>query len=250
MRRGHKNSSSPGSVNGGPITVANYGVRANAFIRAKGLPPDEDGIHHPGGYVIRPGSARWTAWLEYFDSKGIRSTFIREHGVATVPAVWPHEFEPRWVISTPPAPTIPAAKPYDPRKDPWLQNARWEMGTGADGKQRSFAPGHEVDRCWRDHLRKSAGLPPPHREAFPWLPDLKGASERERIIDGSIHLRREIGKMADHMDISNLRDSKGPTNWRGMSPSDAETHLSDLAEKYRSQPTTLSAEALAGEEPF
>jgi hypothetical protein len=66
-----------------------------AFIRAKGLPQNDDGSH-PGGYVAHAETAQWFAWMKYFSFKGVPTKFVRERGATTVPAEWPHDFDPAW----------------------------------------------------------------------------------------------------------------------------------------------------------
>lgn len=90
------------------ITAANYAERAQAFIRARG------GV----GFVIRaPGCregratpAQWHAWTEYLARIGVKTTFMRQHGVATVPSEWPEQFDmtapssdPLWAPTQEPA---------------------------------------------------------------------------------------------------------------------------------------------------
>jgi hypothetical protein len=244
---GGKSGNSP-TVDAGPITAANYVVRANAFVRSKGLSVDENG-DHPGGIVIRSGSAQWTAWLEYFDGKGISNACLRQKGEGTVPSEWPHEFESGWVISAPRLPIAPLAKKYDNFAEPWLQNAQWEMGINAQGDEVLFCPGPEADRCWQDHLAKTKGLPGLGRKSFPWLDKLLGETERERVMAGFNRLRAEADKAAQHMDMGNAirgAQQKGQSSdFRTMKPETAEQRLEELAERYRASPVTLSGEAAA-----
>lgn len=94
-------------VDSGPITAENYYSRARAFVRSKGLLPNDDGSH-PGGFVIRalvgerghwrtkePATEpQWIAWLAYFERViGLPTTFLRSYGLAAVPCEWPEDFD-------------------------------------------------------------------------------------------------------------------------------------------------------------
>lgn len=85
----------PQPVADGAITAENYQPRAAAFIRAKG-----------GGVVIRTAEcqskyakdypvneAQWHAWMVYLSMLGVKTAFLRAHGLATVPTAWPEEFD-------------------------------------------------------------------------------------------------------------------------------------------------------------
>lgn len=41
----------------------------------------------------RPTPAQWRAWMEYFADRRIKTTFARQHGIVTVPAEWPEDFD-------------------------------------------------------------------------------------------------------------------------------------------------------------
>jgi len=102
------------------INAANYEAQAKAHAKANG------GV----GFVIRAfegekGSiqskqlatpAQWSAWMAYFDAKGIPSKFARKRGMTTVPAEWPHQFDGQWVIETPPPLQPPRTEYVSPER--------------------------------------------------------------------------------------------------------------------------------------
>ena len=47
---------------------------------------------HPG--VGFPAThARWKAWIDWMQAHGVPTNFAISHGVATVPAEWPEDFD-------------------------------------------------------------------------------------------------------------------------------------------------------------
>ena len=101
--RGKKNSSE-NSVSVGNlvqpatgITSENYGVRAKAFIAAReGSSFVIRAIEGQKGSEITREPAtepQWVAWMRYFEHKGIRAVFAVFHGLCTVPAEWPEDFD-------------------------------------------------------------------------------------------------------------------------------------------------------------
>src|SRR5215475_11200066 len=100
--KGQKKSTSSPLDGDGPVTAANYKERAIEFLRAKeGVETEgpRKGMAIADGFVIRgylgeqgaqatrldATPAQWTAWMAYFDAKGVPSKFARKHGVTTVP---------------------------------------------------------------------------------------------------------------------------------------------------------------------
>lgn len=139
MRPKSNQNKSTSSLSGGtddPITAENYVERARAFVRAKG----DDGE----GFVIRAyegerGSleteepatpAQWSAWMAYFEAKRIAYRVARKRGMTTVPAEWPHQFDPGWPFNAPPPIDPPRAKPYVPD---WRNKELVEMMQAAAG---------------------------------------------------------------------------------------------------------------------
>ena len=103
MKLGSRKTQAPASTTPAAIDANNYLDMARAFMIARG----------GSGFVIRAtegrnGSqatgetateAQWLAWLDYFDSKKIKRVFLVDHGLGTVPAEWPKDFDPAAPIS-------------------------------------------------------------------------------------------------------------------------------------------------------
>ena len=83
------NSGSAPTSDDGSIGALNWVALAQSSGRGR------DGI----GFVIyapgHPGAtpAAWNAWIRYFDDRGIKTKFMRQYKVATVPTMWPEEFD-------------------------------------------------------------------------------------------------------------------------------------------------------------
>lgn len=83
-------SATTGEPVSGGVTDQNYADIAVRFMAGR------------EGFVIRsqepsdnrqPTPAQWRAWLEYFSDRKVKTTFMRQHGVATVPTEWPEDFD-------------------------------------------------------------------------------------------------------------------------------------------------------------
>jgi hypothetical protein len=177
-----KSTSSHGGDGGanGPITAANYKDRAIAFLRAK------EGVEREGprkgmaiadGFVIRAyegeqGSlatklpatpAQWTAWMAYFQAKGIKHAFAKQRGMTTVPAEWPHQFDGQWVIETPPPLSPPRTEYVSPeRRKQLAAMLRGSVAASAPvaatpGLERSRSP-QEAEISRRHHEERLAKL--------------------------------------------------------------------------------------------
>ena len=83
----------PHSADSAGVTGANYEKRATSFGALMGYSPD-------GWPVVREGQPEFLDWLEYFfhigHPHGRSASFAARHGVLTVPASSPHDFDPGW----------------------------------------------------------------------------------------------------------------------------------------------------------
>ncbi len=104
-----------------PVSASNWTDRAVAYVKA----------HGGEGFVIRAFDtphagqttpAQWVAWLAYLTRLGVKTVFMREHRLATVPTEWPEEFDPAAPISdrswTPPLFEQRRVPEFKPRRFP------------------------------------------------------------------------------------------------------------------------------------
>lgn len=130
-----------------PFTAENYLDRAKAHARGKWVVIRNERATDKG--VQTP--AQWLAWMAWFASSGMPTAFKEAHGMVTVPAAWPEDFDYLSRASD-------RAAVFDRNRDPdWGDRVR---GTGAVADdERTAYDGAELERRktfigdWRKRLQ-------------------------------------------------------------------------------------------------
>lgn len=163
----------------GPITAANYEARAMAHMRSSGRSNGDHPVIRSVEAAVRdrkPATPeQWRSWLGYWAVLGLKTAFVRRHGVATVPTEWPWQFD---VLASTEIPPQPYAQPRLASRDagPLLDRLASEVGLAAPPRRRRKVPAEmttpeaktalerlsgEVPRLnISPELRQSLGLPP------------------------------------------------------------------------------------------